>query len=200
MAVQLELGVFFEREWGSLRWLIVYLGSGVGSSMLSVVYMPNAVSVGSSGAVMGLFGAKLSELVLRACERRITKQQRVAHQVRREQGVAVTCSVIVVLLFSFVPYVDWAAHLGGLLAGIAIGLAVFAIELEYCAWKLTWFVIGGLGTFVAFSFALRHMYSGEVETIDALRDVCGYYKENFPDYECNCMREAYFANGGQEHL
>jgi membrane associated rhomboid family serine protease len=84
IAVQLEMGIFFEKEWGSIRWLIIYLGSGFGSSILSVIFMPQAVSVGSSKAVMGLFGAKLAELILRAFERKVTAQQRVAHEVRCE--------------------------------------------------------------------------------------------------------------------
>ena len=110
IAVQLETGVFFEKEWGSLRWCIVYLTSAVGSSILSCIVMPNALSVGSSGAVMGLFGAKLSEVVLRAFERVRTKQDRVGHAVRKEQCCVVSCSVVLILLFSFIPYVDWAAH------------------------------------------------------------------------------------------
>jgi membrane associated rhomboid family serine protease len=44
VAVQLETGLLFEREWGSVRWLIIYLGSALGSSILSVIIMPNAVS------------------------------------------------------------------------------------------------------------------------------------------------------------
>lgn len=104
VAVQLELGVFFEREWGSLTWLIIYLGSALGSSVLSVITMPDAVSVGSSGAVMGLFGGKLAEIICRACERTDTTQGKVAHEVRKEQCVGVTCSVVVVMAFSFIPY------------------------------------------------------------------------------------------------
>ncbi|EEC49807.1 predicted protein, partial [Phaeodactylum tricornutum CCAP 1055/1] len=120
VAVQIEAGAFFEQEWGSFRWLVVYLASAVGSSILSIIVMPNAVSVGSSGALMGLFGAKLAEVTLRVCDRADTEQQRVAHQVRKEQCTAVTCSVLLVMLFSFIPYVDWAAHLGGLVAGFAV--------------------------------------------------------------------------------
>lgn len=110
VAVQLETGVFYEKEWGSVRWLIVYLTSAVGSSVLSCIAMPDALSVGSSGAVMGLFGAKLSEVVLRACERVRTKQDKVGRAVRKEQCCVVSCSVVLILLFSFIPYVDWAAH------------------------------------------------------------------------------------------
>lgn len=104
VAVQLESGAFFEREWGSLKWLIIYLTSAVGSSILSVIFMPQAISVGSSGAVMGLFGGKLAEVICRYCESDKTKEERVAHQVRKEQCAGVTCSVTVVMLFSFIPY------------------------------------------------------------------------------------------------
>ena len=104
VAVQLESGAFFEREWGSLNWLIIYLSSAVGSTILSVIFMPQAISVGSSGAVMGLFGAKLAEVICRLCESDKTKEERVAHQVRKEQCAGVTCSVTVVMLFSFIPY------------------------------------------------------------------------------------------------
>lgn len=104
VAVQVETGAFFEREWGSARWLIVYIASAIGSSALSVIKMPGAISVGSSGAVMGLFGAKLAEVIVRFADRDKTTQGRIAHQVRKEQCAGVTCSVVVVMLFSFIPY------------------------------------------------------------------------------------------------
>jgi membrane associated rhomboid family serine protease len=104
IAVQVETGAFFEREWGSRNWLIIYLVSAVGSSILSVIFMPDAVSVGSSGAVMGLFGGKLAEVICRYCESDKTEQGRIGHQVRKEQCAGATCSVIIVMLFSFIPY------------------------------------------------------------------------------------------------
>ena len=168
VAVQLETGLFFEKEWGSVRWLLVYLVSAVGSSVLSVIAMPLAVSVGSSGAVMGLFGGKLAEVLLRACERRVTKQDHVAHQVRKEQCFIATFSVILVMLFSFIPFVDWAAHLGGLATGFIFGLMVFAWEIEGYVWKVLWFVIGTVVTVTCFTLAFQYMYSGEVETMEEL--------------------------------
>lgn len=104
VAVQLETGAFFEREWGSVNWLVIYLTSAVGSSVLSCVFMPNSVSVGSSGAVMGLFGGKLAEVVVRSCESKRTIQGRIGHEVRKEQLGGVLCSVILVMAFSFIPY------------------------------------------------------------------------------------------------
>ena len=196
IAVQLETGVFFEKEWGSLKWMVVYLSSAVGSSVLSVIVMPNAISVGSSGAVMGLFGGKLAEVILRACERSDTEQERIGHQVRKEQCLAVSCSVIVVMLFSFIPYVDWAAHLGGVVAGFVVGLVTFASDVSHLGLRIFWTLLGTAATVVMFAVSIHYMYSGEVEAAEELRDVCGYYTENFDDYECNCMREEYLANQG----
>lgn len=196
IAVQMEMGVFFEKEWGSIRWLIIYMGSGVGSSILSVIFMPKAISVGSSGAVMGLFGAKLAEIILKVCTRAPRNgHERVAQAVRREQCMVVTISVAVVMAFSFVKYVDWAAHFGGLVAGFVIGISIFAFDMEYCACKLLWWILGVGMTAVAFTMALQYMYTeGNVEIVEELRDVCGYYQQNFQDYECNCMRSEYFKN------
>lgn len=107
VAVQLETGAFFEREWGSHNWLIIYLSSAVGSSMLSCIAMPDSISVGSSGAVMGLFGGKLAEVMCRACESKKTVQGRIGHEVRREQLAGTFCAVVLVMAFSFIPYGTW---------------------------------------------------------------------------------------------
>jgi membrane associated rhomboid family serine protease len=189
--VQLETGAFFEKEWGSIRWLILYLSSGIGSTILSVILMPAAVSVGSSGAVMGLFGGKLAEVFLRACEQQITKQDEVAHQVRKEQCCVVASSVIIVMLFSFIPFVDWSAHLGGLVSGFLVGLAMFSFELHYCLWKFFWLLVGVAAVTAYFVVTVVYMYSGNVQEIDALRDVCGYYQQNFENYQCKCMPDQY---------
>lgn len=103
VSVQLDVGAFFEREWGGAIWFFIYLTSALGSSIFSVCMKPNNVSVGSSGAVMGLFGGKLGEIFCRACESKKTSQGKIGHEVRREQLGAVLCSVFVVLAFSFVP-------------------------------------------------------------------------------------------------
>lgn len=192
--VQLETGLFFEREWGSWRWLVIYLSSALGSSILSVIMMPDAVSVGSSGAVMGLFGGKAAEVLMRMCEREDTEQAKIGHQVRKEQCMAVSCSVILVMAFSFIPYVDWAAHLGGLVAGLVVGIVIFSWDMHVLGWRLVWSIVGLILTVSAFTVALAHMYSGEIEASEELRDVCGYYQQNFDDYECNCMREEYLNN------
>ncbi len=82
---------------------------------------------------------------------------------------------------------DWAAHLGGLLAGICVGMVLFSLDIVRQVWKLFWLLLGIAMTVVFFTLTLEHMYSGEIIVAEELRDVCGYYKQYFEDYECNCM-------------
>lgn len=130
ISVQLDMGSFFEREWGSLVWFIIYCGSGIGSSILSVCVMPDSIGVGSSGAVCGLFGAKLAEVLCRCFERNKTSQERLGHEIRREQLIHILINVVVVGAFSFIPFVDWAAHLGGFVSGITIGIMFFSCMIQ----------------------------------------------------------------------
>ena len=103
-----------------------------------------------------------------------------------EQLSGVMCSVVLVGLFSFIPYVDWAAHLGGLVAGMTVGLVTFSFSIKSRVFILLWFVVGVGSTVVAFYLTMKYMYS-EVEAEEDLRDVCEYYKQFFEDYECSCQ-------------
>mmetsp|Transcript_31260 Transcript_31260/g.47919 ORF Transcript_31260/g.47919 Transcript_31260/m.47919 type:complete len:377 (+) Transcript_31260:84-1214(+) len=189
VAVQVDLCAFFEREWGTKVWMIIYLASAVGSSILSVIFMPDTISVGSSGAVMGIFGGKLSEVIVRRFERNKTKQERIGHKVRQEQFGAVACAVTVVMLFSFIPFVDWAAHLGGLVTGFVVGIACFSLWIQDNTWKWIGVATGATLSGVLFIGSLVYMYNGSVMPAQELSDVCGYYKQFYDDYECNCQLE-----------
>lgn len=195
VSVQLETGAFFEREWGSFTWLTVYLISGLGSSILSTIAMPGSLSVGSSGAVMGLFGGKLAEVFCRACEKRTSPQSIIAHEVRMEQLTGVLCSVVIVAVMSFIPYVDWAAHLGGLIFGILIGIVLFSFEIRNVCWRMFWFLLGSFLTLLAFVKSIEYMYA-YTELDENLRDVCEYYAKYFEDYECHCQLDQDGDNNG----
>jgi len=188
VSVQLDIGAFFEREWGGAIWLFIYLASALGSSIFSVCMKPNNVSVGSSGAVMGLFGGKLGEIFCRACESKKTSQGRIGHEVRREQLGAVLCSVFVVLAFSFVPYVDWAAHLGGLIAGFAAAFLCFAPKIKTKTYAIFWSVVGIVMNVSLYVASIKYMINN-VQPNEDLNDVCAYYKQYFDGYECQCQLE-----------
>src|SRR5215472_9315725 len=51
------LGIFVERIFGHLRFLLIYLVTGVISVIASFYFSPQEISVGASGAIFGLVGA-----------------------------------------------------------------------------------------------------------------------------------------------
>ena len=82
------------------------------------------------------------------------------------------------------------------MSGTFVGFMTFSIHMESYCLRLLWFVVGMALTLGFFVPCLDLMYSGNIEMNEELRDVCGYYTQNFDDYECNCMREEYMANLG----
>jgi membrane associated rhomboid family serine protease len=194
VAVQLDTGAFWEREWGSFIWLVVYLVSAIWGSILSVIVMPNTVGVGSSGSVCGLFGAKMAEAFCRMCESQKSEQAKLSHDILCEQFGTTLCSVILILAFSFIPYVDWAAHVGGLIGGYAVGMLLFSCYVKTWRWRIIWFLTGFLMTAVGLVLGVVYMHE-EIKgnVADEMKDVCGYYEDYFQgqgiDYECNCMLE-----------
>ena len=80
-------------------------------------------------------------------------------------------------------------------------MILFSLDIIRQVWKLFWLLLGIAITVVYFALTLEHMYSGEIEIAEELRDVCGYYKQHFEDYECNCMREEYLngSEGGADN-
>ncbi|KAJ6326803.1 hypothetical protein OIU78_013814 [Salix suchowensis] len=57
------IGIRLEQEFGFVRVGIIYLVSGFGGSILSALFIQQNISVGASGALFGLLGAMLSELL-----------------------------------------------------------------------------------------------------------------------------------------
>ena len=128
------------------------------------------------------------------CESQKNEQSKLSHDILCEQFGTVLCSVILILAFSFIPYVDWAAHVGGLIGGFAVGMLLFSCRVKTWRWRITWFLTGFMIT--AIGLALGIVYMHEVikgNVADEMADVCGYYEEYFrnngQDYQCNCMLE-----------
>lgn len=58
------IGVRLEQQFGFVRVGTIYLVSGFCGSILSCLFVQNAISVGASSALFGLLGAMLSELLI----------------------------------------------------------------------------------------------------------------------------------------
>jgi rhomboid protease GluP len=120
-----------EREFGTSRMLGIYLAGGLLASCASVFWgelrsTPDdpagllTVGVGASGAVMALFGSLLVGLLL-ATPRfaNVPANQRPGINKGLIQAVAINVG-----MGFMIPGVDNAAHVGGLLGGVVLGLVM----------------------------------------------------------------------------
>ena len=125
------VGSVYERDIGRLRFVAVYLAAGLFASAASFALVDLnegvAVSVGASGAIFGLFGAFL-----------------VYNWRRRSQALAnarlrqMLPWVLLNLVFTFaIPFIDWRAHIGGLVAGAAAGFVAEGIGRDRSTQRLT---------------------------------------------------------------
>lgn len=111
------IGQEIEQIYGSARFVVLYLATGVIGSIGSYVFNPKAISAGASGAIFGLFGV----MATFAFKYRKEIPKTLSREIRRR----VLPVIAINLVFGFsVKIVDNAAHIGGLLAGIALALAV----------------------------------------------------------------------------
>lgn len=102
------LGPQLEAWLGRLRFTALYLLSALGGSVLAYLVAPPGVGgIGASGAIFGLFGATFV----------------VARRLRLDtRWIAVLLGLNLVITFT-VPFIDWRAHIGGLVTGIALTFA-----------------------------------------------------------------------------
>jgi len=107
------LGRFVEQIFGSTRFFAIYMIAGIVGAVASHLFSAAPVSVGASGAVLGLAGALLAELGL----------QREHYPRRWRNGLfrilLVLTAANVAIGFAY-PAIDQGAHLGGLIAGAVV--------------------------------------------------------------------------------
>ena len=123
------LGQLLESGFGRSRFLSLYVVSMLGGSCGVMVMSPNSATVGASGAVYGLMGAMV--LVQRAIG---------GNLLRSGLGTLLIVNLALTLL---IPQVSVGGHLGGLIAGVAMGAAMLAMERRSApAWATV--ALGGL--------------------------------------------------------
>lgn len=120
VAALLVLGTFVEALTHRAYLALVFLLSALTGSLFSLLLLPNVPSVGASGGLLGLVGFLI---VLGLRYRHAIPPE----FVRSLLGSVGTIAVIGVLAYSLI---DNAAHLGGLLAGV--GLGVLLIDGRSC--------------------------------------------------------------------
>lgn len=109
----LLLGIFLERIMGHLRFLFIYLVTGIISVIASFYFAPQEISVGASGAIFGLVGA-YSMFVL--IHRRAFLYGGIPSLLWLALVIGANLSVGL-----FIQNVDNYAHVGGLVSGCWLG-------------------------------------------------------------------------------
>ena len=105
MLVFFQLGNIAEQYYGKARYGIILLASAAAASFSCLYLDPvNQRSVGASGMIFGLFGVML-----------------VAGKKMGVDYKQVVGLLVLNIVFSFVPGVDWHAHAGGLVGGLVAG-------------------------------------------------------------------------------
>lgn len=110
------IGPVVEKYYGKLKFLLIYLGSGVIGSLFSVV-LTNYASVGASGAIFGLFGALLF----------------FGYKYRATLDGFLRSSIVPTLILNLIiglviPGIDISAHIGGLIGGILFSYSVGVVN------------------------------------------------------------------------
>ena len=182
--VQLETCAFFEREWGSCTWLCLYVVSEIGCILTSCVTNPDTIGVGSSGALMGLFGAKLAHVTSHVF---FEVSSSAGEAIQLEQLSGLLCSLALMLSLSFFTYIDWSGHMGGLGIGFLAGMLAFAKAIRNPFSRFVWrlWSLAGLASALGF---LGYTLWYETQPDEDLKDACSYFRNLFSEgYDCQCL-------------
>lgn len=118
MTSLLAVGVLAERLYGSMKFIGIYLGAGLIGSVTSLAFAGisgtlDVPGVGASGAIFGVAGALVTV--------RFQSSEIIPRVLRDRVSNTMIPLIAISLIFAYLtPYVDNAAHVGGLLGGMLL--------------------------------------------------------------------------------
>lgn len=166
LILQFRVSIVLEALWGSIPYFIIYIVSGAYGSLASCVFMPNSLSVGSSGALCGLIGA-WGPFILTTWNQTLPRDVKQ----RNAQITLILSAVVLLVPLSFLPLVDFAAHMGGLIMGAALSLFVFASRVQTTGYRIGSRVFGGV-LVLALWGSFGYWFWFHVEPDKALLSLC----------------------------
>jgi len=117
MVSQTMIGYTCELHWGTKRMLMFYFGTAFGATLMSCVGAPGSVSVGASGALLGIIGAYMAWILLNWNNRDLLPQP------CPRMCTMITWLFIILMVGMSMQGIDNFAHGGGWLTGIILGFA-----------------------------------------------------------------------------
>jgi membrane associated rhomboid family serine protease len=119
------LGPLAEKMWGSARFLILYLISGLCGSCAAMVLSPSSAVAGASGAICGVIGMLAAWVYL---NRPYLPPDLAGSWMR---GILI--NVVLIAFISFLPGISFAGHLGG-----GVGGLIAAVPMVYSRFGHGW--------------------------------------------------------------
>ncbi len=173
-------GRLVERMFGPLRFIVLYVVSGLAGNLLSLMVQGDrAVSGGASGAIFGVYGALLAFL----WQQRTTLDR--GEFLRLFWGAGLFAAITIVLGLN-IEGIDNGAHIGGFIAGLLAGAAMvrpldattvlgrYRHPLaSHGQWMAGSALVVMLGVLVVAIPAPRYRWSEELMVRDEIRDFIG---------------------------
>ena len=140
------IGSQLESFLGKVKFIIIYFVSALFGSLLSMTFSGNTASVGASGAIFGLMGSLLY----------------FGYHYRVYLGSVIKSQILPLVVFNlvlgfFVTGIDNAAHIGGLVGGALITMALGVKNKTSWFEKINGWIITGL--FLAFAIYMAFIYA-----------------------------------------
>ena len=116
------LGTALESYVGSLRFGAIYLISALAGSFGALLWTPNALTAGASGAIFGLMGALL-----------VLERQRGMSLLEGPIGGLLLVNLL--FTFAFSGQISVGGHIGGLIGGVLAGLVLSSFGRGHIAYS-----------------------------------------------------------------
>lgn len=140
------IGAQVESLLGKFKFLIIYLFSGICGSLFSMIFGGNAASIGASGAIFGLMGS----LCYFGYHYRVYLGNIVKSQI-------IPLIFLNLMLGFITPGVDNFAHIGGLIGGTLITIALGVKDKSSNFEKINGWIITGI--FLSFVIYMAFVYA-----------------------------------------
>ncbi|KAL7722888.1 rhomboid protease [Entamoeba marina] len=130
IVIQLRLGLITERRWNTLRFVIVYFGSGIIGNCFSLIIQTHTLSVCASSSLLGILSGFFVDLMINMRKFQVNLWLNLMGRVM--------ISVVILFAFSFSTNIDYSGNVFGFISG---GILTFGLLCHQNKWiKKLWIV------------------------------------------------------------
>eukprot|EP00004_Rigifila_ramosa_P025773 TRINITY_DN779_c0_g1_i2.p1 TRINITY_DN779_c0_g1~~TRINITY_DN779_c0_g1_i2.p1 ORF type:complete len:442 (-),score=94.17 TRINITY_DN779_c0_g1_i2:80-1405(-) len=163
LSFQLNVGKELEASYGAWRVMAVYMIAGVGGNLVSCLFVPEMIQVGCSGALYGLLGCIVIDLLQNW---KLLRHLNVnPWTLLAKQFMTICFSLGIGML----PMIDNFAHSGGFVFGGLAGI-VFFPTINFGKWSAIW----KLGLAISAALLIAGMFSTGFEMFYNNKDASGW--------------------------